>query len=390
MKIKLLSVIIIVLFVFTSCNQAQHDSKTFSLKGKIEGSNTEYVVLHYFDSSNAYVADTLQIKNGSFTTKGHLINTQMVSLSTNLTGRSIEDPNHLMFFLEPNEVDVMIKEGQFAKAKISGSKTQIEKENLDKLIKPLNEKFEHLKLKRESLDNSNKENGNDDYEKEIENLNAELRKIQDELRSVKLRYSANNPKSYLSASIIDIYKRRLSLDSVKALYTKLDPIIKESSYGLRIKDQIRVVNSGDVAPNFSQEDINGNILSLNQFKGKTVLLDFGAKWCIPCVKNHPEIKRMYDKFHSIGFEIIGISLDVDKFIWKENVKKEKLNWYHVYEGRFTGKAGSISRAYSVQPVPAYILIDKNGIIVDRYSGADNDNKGLTDLEEKLNFLKSSK
>lgn len=383
-------IIVIVFTIFNSCDKTQNDSNTFFLKGKIEGPKTEYMVLRYFDSSNVYVADTLRIKNGLFSTKGHVINTQRASLSSNLSGRSIEDPNNLMFFLEPNEIDIVVKEGQFANAKISGSKTQIEKENLDKSIDPLLKKFEILKRKKDSLYNSKKETSNEDYEKEIENLNAEMLKIQDELRAVELRYSANNPKSYLSADIIDIYKRRISLDSVKALYTKLDPIIKESSYGLRIKDQIRVVNSGDVAPNFSQEDVNGNMLDLNQFKSKTVLLDFGAKWCVPCVKNHPELKRMYDKYHSKGFEIIGVSLDIDKIIWKENVLSEKLNWYHVYEGNFNlGKEGTITRAYSVVPVPAYILIDKNGIIVDRYVGADNDNKSLTDLEDKLNELLTS-
>lgn len=385
MKTK--SLIIIILIILTSCSQPKNNTKAFLLKGKIDGSNTEYMVLRYFDSSNVFVADTLQITNGFFTTKGHIINTQMVSLSSNLTGRSIEDPNNLIFFLEPNKIDIILKQGQFKKAKISGSRTQIEKENLDKLTKPLQGKFELLKLKRDSLKNSKIKNSNDDYEKEIEKLNTELQKLQNELKKVELDYSVNNPKSYLSASIIDLYKRRIPLDSVKALYTKLDPIIKESSYGLRIKEHIRVVNSGDVAPNFSQEDINGEVLSLSQFKGKIVLLDFGAKWCIPCIKNHPELKRIYDKYNSKGFEIISISLDIDKISWKEYVKDEKLNWHHVFEGRYgSKKAGSISKAYSIQPVPAYILIDKKGIIVDRYAGADNDNKGLTDLEEKLNKL----
>ena len=166
--------------------------------------------------------------------------------------------------------------------------------------------------------------------------------------------------------------------------------MKESLYGLRIQEQLNVVNSGDIAPNFSLEDINGSILSLDQFKGKTVLLDFGAAWCVPCVKNHPEIKRIYDKYHSKGMEIIGISFDNDKTIWKENVKKENLNWHHIYEGiNNVGNEGSINKSYDVQPIPAYILIDTEGIIIDRYSGADKDNKDLNDLEEKLNALLSS-
>lgn len=117
------------------------------------------------------------------------------------------------------------------------------------------------------------------------------------------------------------------------------------------------------------------------------MLDFGAAWCVSCAKEIPEVKRIYDNYHSKGLEIIGISFDKKKSSWIENIKKEKLNWHHIYEGMSNvGKGGSISKSYYVQPIPAYILIDENGIIIDRYRGADKDNKSLNDLEEKLKTL----
>ncbi len=390
MKIKLLTSLALGLLILTSCSQPQSNGKAFILKGKIDGPNTEYIVLSYFDSSNVYVSDTLPVKNESFSGKGYLINTQKVSIASNLAGRAVEDPNSLMFFLEPNEIDLTLKEGQFAKAKISGSKTQIENNNLDKILKPFYEKREVLKNKRQKLINDKKENSNENSKTEMENLSAEWRKTQDEIKNVRLHYAVNNPESYLSPYLINSYASRLPNDSLEMIYGYLDPIIKESSYGLRIQEQLNVVNSGDIAPSFSLEDINGNILSLDQFKGKTVLLDFGAAWCVPCIENHPQIKRIYDKYHSKGMEIIGISFDENKTIWKESIKKEKSNWDHIYEGiNNVGNEGTISKAYYVQPIPAYILIDKEGIIIDRYYGADKDNKNLNDLEEKLNVVLSS-
>lgn len=389
MKIKSYIIITIGLIILISCNQPKLNDKAFFLKGKIDGSNTEFVVLSYLDSSNVSVSDTLPVENQSFSKKGYLMNTQKVSLTSNLTGRSMEDPNRLMFFLEPNKIDLTLKEGEFSNAKISGSKTQIENEDLDKLTKPFYERIENISDERQKLIDKNKDIPNENSETEIKSLTTKLQKLLDEIKNVRIKYVVNNPQSYLSADIINFYKRTLPPDSLSMLYSNLNPTIKESSYGVKIQEQIKlhIVDSGDVAPNFSLEDIEGNILSLNQFKGKTVLLDFGAAWCVPCKNEIPEIKKIYDKYHSKGLEIIGISFDKDKTSWKENIKNEKLNWHHIYEGMSNlGKEGSINKSYYIQPIPAYILIDDKGIIIDRYRGADKKDKSLSDLEEKLNAL----
>jgi len=392
MKIKIFIAFAIGLFILTSCNQPNSNSRAFVLKGHIDGPNTEYVVLSYLDSSNIYVSDTLPIENQSFFKEGYLMNTQRVSLTSNLTGRYMEDPNRLMFFLEPNKTDLILTEGQFSNAEITGSKTQIENVKLDKAIKPFHEKIEKIRDERQKLIDEKKEIPSKNLETEIKNLTIKWGKILDEIKNVRLQYAVDNPQSYLSADMINLYRRTLPIDSLSMLYSHLDPIIKKSSYGLKIQEQIKlhVVNSGDAAPNFSQQDINGKVLSLNHFKGKTVLLDFGAAWCVPCKKEIPEVKRIYDKYHLKGLEIIGVSFDKDKNSWKENVKNEKLNWYNIYDGMSNiGKEGSINKSYYVQPIPAYILIDKNGIIIDRYRNADKEDKSLNDLEEKLNTLLTS-
>jgi len=371
MKIKSLITFILVLIILTSCNQPKSNNKAFTLKGTVEGPNTEYVVLSYLDSSNVYVHDTLTVENKSFFKRGSLIHTQLVSLTSNLTGGYMEDPNRLLFFLEPNEMEITVKEGQFSDALITGSKSQIENEHLAKEIKPY---YEKLKLK--------------------ETGREEARKLLAEVKNIQLKYAIDNPQSYVSAEVINSHSGELPIDSLKMFYAGLDPILKESLYGLEIQESIEffipIVDSGDVAPGFSSENSDGNVLSLNQFKGKTVLLDFGAGWCVPCKKEIPEVKRIFDKYHSKGLEIIGISFDKDKTSWKENIKDEKLNWHHIYVGLDNiREKGSINSLYRVKPIPAYILIDENGIIIDRYSGADKNNKSLKDLEAKLESLLSS-
>jgi peroxiredoxin len=389
MKITFHIVLVLSLFIFASCGQDQSNGKAFTLEGIISGSESKYIYLGYHDSSNVYVVDTLQIVNQSFSKKGYLNNTQMVTLFSDLSSRSVNDPNMIKLFLEPNTIELSLIEGKFDKAKIIGSKTQIEYENLDNTIKPFDEKIELIRIKIQKLNEEENESNNGDSESEIEKLTNEWQKILDEIKTIRLQYAINNPESYLSAYIINRDKKLVSNDSLTMLYNKLEPVIKKSSYGVKIKAQmeLRIVNSGDLAPSFTRKDINGKELSLNQFLGKTVLLDFGAAWCLPCVKNHPELKRIYNEYHPKGLEIIGVSFDKDEQIWKENVQKEKLNWHHVYEGFHKDQEkGSISKMYYVQPVPAYILIDEKGIIIDRYSNADKANKSLKDLEEKLKTL----
>ncbi len=373
MKIKSLITVTLGVIILLSCNQSKTNSNDFTVKGTIDGSNTEYVVLKYTDSSDVYASDTLMVKDNSFIIQGSITHPQLVSLTSNLTGVFMEDPNRLRFFLEPKEMEINIKEDQFPDALITGSKSQNEYEYLAKEIKPYYEK-----LKLEEIGS-----------KKAEQLLAEV-------KNIELNYANNNPNSYLSAQLIDFHRRGLPIDSLKMFYAGLDPIIKESSYGLDIQETIEsyivtpFVDSGDVAPGFSSENNDGNILSLNQFKGKTVLLDFGAGWCVPCKKEIPEVKRIFDKYHSKGLEIIGVSLDEDKTSWKENIKNENLNWHHIYVGtdKFR-EPESINVVYGVQAIPAYFLINENGIMIDRYRGADKNDKSLKDLEAKLETLLSS-
>lgn len=384
MKIKALRICILGLFILNSCNQPKINNKAFILNGKIDGSSTKYVVLNYIDSSNVYVSDTLQVKNQSFYKEGYLIHPQQVSLTSNLTGLYMEDPNRLHFFLEPNKIDVNIKEGQFTNAEIIGSKTQNENENLTNMIKPFYDKIDVIQLKKEKLISNNKEIINKNLKIELEDLNKERRKLFDDIKSIEIQYAIENPESYLSAYLLNFNIGRLPIDSLSMLYSHLDPMIKESFYGIEIQKEIKLkyLDSGDIAPNFNLEDIKGDSLNLNQFKGQTVLLDFGAAWCVPCIKEIPEVKRIYDKYHPKGLEIIGVSWDNDKASWKESVKKKKLNWHHIYEGR----SGSIGESYYIKAIPAYVLIDEKGMIIDRFRGADKEDKSLTELEEKLNSI----
>jgi peroxiredoxin len=117
---------------------------------------------------------------------------------------------------------------------------------------------------------------------------------------------------------------------------------------------------GQNAVDLSLPDLNGKTVSLSEFKGKVVLLDFWASWCGPCRHNNPKLVKLYNKFHDKGFEIYGVSLDEDTKSWKKAVRNDKLNWVQVIDDK-GWDAVSIA-TYGINFIPSSFLIDRDGVI----------------------------
>lgn len=123
------------------------------------------------------------------------------------------------------------------------------------------------------------------------------------------------------------------------------------------------------APNFTLEDISGKPLSLNDIKGKVVIVDFWATWCGPCVMSIPELIDLQDKYKSKGLVVIGISVDDEKVSKGELLafkEKMRINYQilrannKVYEDYF-GRTSGFS-------IPTLFVIDREGKVRDRFVG----------------------
>ncbi len=120
---------------------------------------------------------------------------------------------------------------------------------------------------------------------------------------------------------------------------------------------------GAEAPNFGQQTPEGNTLQLADLKGQVVLIDFWASWCGPCRQENPNVVRMYNKYKTKGFEILGVSLDRTKDAWLRAIEADNLTWHHVSDLR--GWTNEVAQLYGVTSIPHTVLVDAEGKIVAR-------------------------
>lgn len=129
------------------------------------------------------------------------------------------------------------------------------------------------------------------------------------------------------------------------------------AYSLKADPKLDLI--GKPAPDFSLTDINGNPISLKDYQGKVVLLDFWATWCGPCIAEMPNVKKIYDTHKDRGFVVIGISLDNDASEVRDFLKECELPWRQICDGQ----DGTLKKLFQIRGIPSLWLIDREGKVI---------------------------
>lgn len=386
-----LLLLVIVIFSLGLNAQIPTPQLKFILTGKLSGKNTKEVYLVYYDNVGVRIYDTCKVKNGNFSFTGFIKDPTPATLTGNT--KPNRGANKIEIFIEPGKMNILLVENKYSQAKMIGSLAQKEFEQFCKKSGPLNLKTDSLfSISTNITENLKKETNTLLKEKLNKRLNEVLNTsnhIKHQLDQITISYIESHPDSYINPYVL--YNSNIkSFDTLKMYYDKWEQGVKNSWYGFYLHTNTqRHLNTivGRTAPDFETLDLDGKPLKLSNFRGKDIiLLDFWASWCVYCRAQSPHLKELYSKYHTKGFDIIGISTDSKKEDWLNAIKQDSIDiWHQIpivlnYNIPFNFKPTSddLRFKYEWNPIPIQILIDKTGKIAGNWGGRSEENTKAID------------
>ena len=256
-----------------------------------------------------------------------------------------------------------------------GSKMQAEYDAIDKKSKIV---FEDVKYKpldeiRNLFATAKKSNKKEDLDKALA-LQKELEPLSEERYNrfikVKFDYIDANPSSPISIYLMSYQysEGRMSKEQLKKYYKYFKGDAAKTNFykGYMTKvyeDNFIKMGIASEVPNFILKTPKDEDLSLATIKGKYILIDFWASWCIPCRASFPGLAKLYKKYHKDGFEILGVCTSDKKDLWLKALAKDKTPWLHVFDVAEKRSYGPIATKYGVPHLPTTFLVDKDRKIV---------------------------
>ena len=331
----------------------------YVIKGVIEGdykANKVYLVEEEEIQGKPHIVDSAEVVNNQYTFQGpsvkyprmYFIKSADPDCSSPITP----------FFLENGEISIRANADFFLNSTAKGT--------------PNNDIYDFYKFLDQYVADSIRKvcvlermlYGEQPYE--VENKNFKERSAIAKRRNTEIGIKMVNlyPDQAFAPFVIYWSMRyRLPLEELKALRAKIDPSLNGHPYTKQLDEYIRLAafSEGSDMPDFTLPDQNGKKIKLSDFRGKYVLIDFWASWCGPCMREMPNIVKLYKECKGKNFEILGVSLDSKKEAWLGAIKKNNMKWPQVSDLEMWSTAPV--KLCNVTAIPYTVLIDPQGKVV---------------------------
>lgn len=321
----------------------------YEIKGQMAGLTQPSMAYLYSFDKGRNLLDSAVVADGKFTFKGKVKHPLSASIQIKKIRKS------LSLFLENDNYVVLMHQDWKDKDSISGGKEMQIQQAYEKETDELSKQMQVLGKRYSELGKEERIKEGEDMNK----LNEKMGRIQ---RSYIQKYPASLAVLHIMRPQFDVMNYK-QLQEMKALFS---PELAYSDVYQKLIAQYEKKQSeflvGQQAPDFGIPDLSGKPIALSALKGKYVVIDFWASWCTPCRAANQKIKPVYEKYKNKGFEMLSISMDDKKDLWRAAVKKDGLPWLQGSE--LTGiKDSSIAKQYGVTSLPTVFLLDKAGKVI---------------------------
>ena len=350
---------------------------TFRITGQLKNVQAEWIYLVYVNEGHQ-ILDSAKVGNGAYVFSGDLSQDGLAALLNvrPMMGSRPPAASIARIYLTPESFAVTHIDS-FSNTIVTGSPANTEFKKIQDQVKPYGEREMALMPSFQAARAAGDEAAGKAIEQQIKGIEGEMGD------SVYGPYARNNPNSPLALYALQLYAGSgPDVQKLQSLFDGLNGSARSSKAGVAFQQKLTATAEtaiGKMAMDFTQNDTLGKAVTLSSFRGKYVLLDFWASWCVPCRAENPNVVKAYAKYHAKGFDILSVSLDKpdDKEKWMKAIHADQLTWTHVSDLQFWNNA--VAKEYGINSIPQNFLIDPQGKIVGKGLRGDELEKKLAEI-----------
>lgn len=348
------------LFIVAGILLSCQNSKKYTIIGTVADKAYEGtpVFVQQIRDDVMITVDTLVVTNGSFSLSGVADTTMLRFISLDGTVNPQQE-SRVPVLIEPGKLEVVFDTVVTVKGtKVNDAYTDLRQKQRDlvKSIRGVMEQYNTANMEGTMTDSLEAE------------INAAYDKISGQLIDLNFNFVKANigndlgKFAFLSSSSMFAPEQQQEILDLADADFKAQENIQRIIVRLKNLENVAI---GKKFVDFTLKDPQGNDVSLSDYagKGKYVLVDFWAAWCEPCRREMPNVVAAYDKYKSKGFEVVGVSLDQDHQSWTQGIKDLKMTWPQMSDLQYW--ESPVVDLYAIVGIPHSVLLDKEGIIIEK-------------------------